>query len=63
MSKTISRKRIVELMRESTEAPYQFDDGWIFRFMQRLQEEDAEFAAAVVRAADEKVKELNDKAV
>lgn len=50
-------------MRESTEAPYQIDDGWIVRFMNRLQQEDAKLAAAVMREADKKLKELDDKTI
>lgn len=63
MNTKISRKRIVELMHESTEEPYQFDEGWIARFMGRLQQEDPKLAAAVVREADKKLKELDDKTV
>lgn len=63
MTKPISRKRIVELAHESTEEPYQFDEGWIARFMGRLHEESPELAAAVVQAAKKKSKELNDKTI
>ena len=63
MTKPISRKRIVELVHESAEEPYKFDEGWIARFMGRLHEESPELAAAVVQAAKKKSKELNDKTI
>jgi len=56
----ISRKRIVELMHESTETPHQFDEGWIARFMGRLQQEDPTLADEVIKAANERLKELDD---
>ena len=59
----ISRKRIVEIMHESTEEPYKFDDGWIARFMGRLQQEDPTLATAVMREADKKLKELNEQTI
>lgn len=61
MSKQISRKRIVELMQESTEAPYQFDDGWIRRFMHRLNQESPTLVKAIQEAAKKRTKELDDK--
>ena len=63
MNTQISRKRIVELAHESTEEPYQFDEGWILRFMTRLAQEDPELAKAVKKAAKKKSKELNDKTI
>ena len=63
MSTQISRKRIVELMHESTEAPYQFDEGWITRFMGRLQQEDPTLADGVIKAANERLKEIDDKTI
>lgn len=60
MTKQISRKRIVELAHESTEEPYQFDEGWIVRFMTRLAQEDPALANAVKKAADKRLKELDD---
>jgi hypothetical protein len=59
----ISRKRIVEIMHESTESPYQFDEGWIARFMVRLQQEDPTLADGVIKAANERLKELDDKTI
>lgn len=59
----ISRKRIVELMHESTETPYQFDEGWIARFMERLKQEDPTLADGVIKAADKRLKELDDKTI
>jgi hypothetical protein len=56
----ISRKRIVELAHESTEEPYQFDEGWIVRFMTRLAKEDPELAKGILKAADKRLKELDD---
>lgn len=60
MSKTISRKRIVELMHESTEEPYKFDEGWIARFMFRLNKESPELAEEIVKQSTQRLKELND---
>jgi hypothetical protein len=60
LTKQISRKRIVELAHESTEEPYQFDEGWIVRFMTRLAQEDPALANAVKKAADKRLKELDD---
>lgn len=56
----MDRKRIVELMHEETTEPYRFDDGWLTRFMVRLNQEDPELAKAIVRAADKKLKEMNN---
>ena len=50
-------------MHESTEEPYKFDDGWIARFMGRLQQEDPTLATAVMREADKKLKELNEQTI
>lgn len=60
MTKPISRKKIVKLAHESTEEPYQFDEGWIVRFMERLSREDPTLAKAVKKAAADRLKELND---
>jgi len=59
----ISRQRIVEIVHESTEEPYKFDEGWIARFMTKLAQEDPKLAAAVMQAADDRLKELNDKTI
>jgi len=56
----ISRKRIVEIVHESTETPYQFDEDWIARFMWRLHQENPTFADEVIKAANERLKELDD---
>jgi hypothetical protein len=53
----------VEIMHESTESPYQFDEGWIARFMVRLQQEDPTLADGVIKAANERLKELDDKTI
>lgn len=53
----------MELMHEATEAPYQFDDGWIVRFMERLQQEDPKLTAVVKKAVDKTLKELDDKTI
>ena len=53
----------MELAHESTEEPYKFDEGWIARFMTKLAKEDPKLAAAVVQAADDRLKELNDKTI
>ena len=50
----------MELAHESTEEPYQFDEGWIVRFMTRLAQEDPALANAVKKAADKRLKELDD---
>ena len=63
MNTQISRKRIVELVHESAEEPYKFDEGWIARFMTRLAQEDPKLAAAVRNAADDRLKELDDKTI
>lgn len=42
------------------EDPYQFDEGWIVRFMTRLAQEDPTLAEAVKKAADKRLKELDD---
>ena len=63
MNTQISRKRIVELVHESAEEPYKFDEGWIARFMTRLAQEDPKLAAAVRKAADDRLKELDDKTI
>ena len=63
MSKPISRKRIVELVHESTEEPYKFDEGWISRFMLRLRKESPELAEEIVKQSTQRLKELNDKTI
>ena len=63
MNTQISRVRIVELVHESAEEPYKFDEGWIARFMTRLAQEDPKLAAAVRKAADDRLKELDDKTI
>jgi len=50
----------VELMHESTETPHQFDEGWIARFMERLKQEDPTLADEVIKAANERLKEIDD---
>ena len=54
----MDRKRIVGLMHECTTEPYDFDDGWIARFMRRLHEEDPTLARAVMKAADDHEKQM-----
>ena len=63
MSKPISRKRIVELMHESTEEPYKFDEGWISRFMLRLSKESPKLVEEIVKQSTHRLKELNDKTI
>jgi hypothetical protein len=63
LRKTISRKRIVELVHESTEEPYKFDDGWIARFMLRLNKESPELAEEIVKQSTQRLKEINDKTI
>ena len=58
MKKQISRKRIVELLHEATEEPYKFDDGWIARFMTKLNQESPSLAKAVRKAANKRSKEM-----
>ena len=53
----------MELMHEAAEEPYKFDEGWIARFMTKLAQEDPKLAAAVMQAADDRLKELNDKTI
>jgi|APCry1669189070_1035195.scaffolds.fasta_scaffold80044_3 hypothetical protein len=48
----------MELMHESTETPCQFDEGWIARFMGRLQQENPTLADEVIKAANERLKEV-----
>jgi hypothetical protein len=56
----ISRKRIVELSYEATQPPHTCDDGWLKRFMESLEREDAKLAKAVKKAAADRLKELDD---
>ena len=62
MNTQISRVRIVELMNESITEAYQEDGDlrWIARFMERLKQEDPTLADGVIKAADKRLKELDD---
>jgi hypothetical protein len=48
---------------ESTEEPYKFDDGWIARFMLRLNKESPELAEEIVKQSTQRLKEINDKTI
>ena len=63
MKTQISRKRIVELSYEATQPPHTCDDGWLKRFMESIEREDAKLYAAVMKAANKKAKELNVKTI
>jgi len=55
------RQRIVELMREATgQYPEPINKDWLKRFMGGLQREDPKLAAAVMKAADKRLKEIDD---
>lgn len=62
MNTQISRVRIMELMNESIEEAYREDTDlrWIAKFMERLNQEDPTLAKAMKKAADDRLKELND---
>lgn len=62
MNTQISRVRIVELINESIQEAYQADNDlrWIARFMERLNQEDPTLAKAINKAADDRLKELDD---
>jgi len=59
----ISRKRIVELVHEAATEPYKFDEGWILRFMHRLNKESPELVKEIRKQAKKRAKELNDKTI
>ena len=52
----------MELMNESITEAYQEDGDlrWIARFMERLKQEDPTLADGVIKAADKRLKELDD---
>lgn len=62
MNTQISRVRIVELMNESIEEAYREDTDlrWIAKFMERLSQEDPTLAKAIKKAADDRLKEIDD---
>jgi len=58
------RQRLVELVREATgQYPEPINEDWLKRLMGGLQREDPKLAAAVMKAAKKKSKELNDKTI
>ena len=50
----------MELSYEATQPPHTCDDGWLKRFMESLEREDAKLAKAVKKAAADRLKELDD---
>jgi len=58
------RQRIVELMREATgQYPEPINEDWLKRFMGGLQREYPTLADGVIKAANERLKELDDKTI